>query len=132
MCNFLQGLEKFTHIDFFMQSRTSTWDCLALPKCVVSLCLHHHEDIQLIWAAWTEFIFSFERKVEHLNYNFLLYSNCSDSLTSVNHLSKLLHGNLPYFNYGTVITTDKKWKSSLFGITMTQSGKWLYDWVVVA
>lgn len=52
--------------------------------------------------------FFFERKVEHLNYRGLLYSNCSDSLTSVNHLSKLMHGNLLYFNYGTVITTDKK------------------------
>lgn len=127
MCDFLQWLEKIIYTGLFMQPRTSTWDCLALLKCVVSYCLHHHEDIWLIWAAWTELIFFFERKVEHLNYHFLLYSNCSDSLTSVNHLSKLLHGNLLYFNYGTVITTDKKWKSSLFGITITQSGKWLYD-----
>lgn len=52
--------------------------------------------------------FFFERKVEHLNYHFLLHSNCSDSSTSMNHLSKLVHGNLLYFNYGTVITTDKK------------------------
>lgn len=129
MSCFVQQLEKFICTGLYMQPRTSTWDCLTLLKSVVSL-LFTSSWRYLTHLSLNQILFFFlwgRTRTFKLTFLLLLYSNCSDSLTSVNHLSKLLLGDLLYFNYGTVIMIDKKWKSSLLGITITvwEMAQWL-------